>query len=193
VEGRVVRRSGRRKLLRSAGLRSRCAVMCAVLLAAVFLPTPSWADGIDPVNCDEHPTAPQCIVDVITVGGGSSGGASGVTQCHDIDREVAPCYIQKYGWNDGGDGCYYKPASQSFVDAYGAPPPPAAWYEGWCGNVRTGFSFLTRMRIFANPPGQGLLVSAGSVAAAAAAAAGDPRESHAPCRPVGVRADLVLA
>ena len=80
-----------------------------------------------------------------------------MAQCYDIDREVAPCYIQKYGWNDGGDGCYYKPASQGWKDAYPVPPP-AAWYEGWCGNVRTGFSFLTRMRVFDSPPGQGLLV-----------------------------------
>jgi hypothetical protein len=132
--------------------------VAAAVMVATLVPVEAWADdGIDPVNCVTSPTAPECVVDVITVGGSGQPGGSGVAQCHDIDLEVAPCYIQKYGWN-AADGCYYKPASQSFSDAYPLDPPET-WYEGWCGNVRTGFSVVTRMRIFVSPPGQMLLVA----------------------------------
>lgn len=134
-------------------------VLTALTGAAVLLLTsaaPTWADGgFDPVNCNDTPTAPECVVDVVVVGGPDSSSA-GAAQCRDIDLEIAPCYVEKYGWN-GADGCYYKPASASWSAAYPLSEP-GAWYEGWCGNVRLGRSFLTRMVVLATPPGQGLLV-----------------------------------
>jgi hypothetical protein len=159
VESRVIRRSRRRKLLIDSVIRLGASVLVAlVAIMAALVPATAWADGgIDPVNCDTNPTAPQCVVDVITIGNPGGSASGGVSQCHDFAGDVAPCFIQKWGWN-GGDGCYYKPASQGWVDTFGAPTPPAAWYEGWCGSVASGLSMVTRMRIFGSPPGQALLV-----------------------------------
>lgn len=159
MEGRVVRRARHRNLLSLApGFRAAAVVAAAVALAIVLVPGTAWADGVfDPVNCDISPTAPECVVDVINVGESGASGGSGVARCHDFTGEVAPCFIQKYGWN-GGDGCYYKPATEEWSDAFPVPPP-AAWYEGWCGSVAANLTMLTRMRTFGSPPGQALLVA----------------------------------
>jgi hypothetical protein len=156
VEGSVIRRSRCRDLLRRAAV---VGAMVAMFVATAVSAAPTaWADGVfDPTDCDASPTASECVVDVIMVGAAGQSGGSGVAWCHDFTGDVAPCYIQKFGWN-GGDGCYYRPASKSFVDAFPLAPP-AAWYEGWCGSVATGFTVVTRMRIFGSPPGQALLVA----------------------------------
>jgi hypothetical protein len=133
------------------------AALLATLVA--LAPATAWADGaLDPVNCDTSPSAPECVVDVITVGGRGEPDRSGSARCRDFTGEVAACYIAKYGWN-GGDGCYYKPAPDGWAEAFGVPQPPAAWYEGWCGSVTAGLTMLTRMRVLGNPPGQALLVA----------------------------------
>lgn|GEM_PF-3054673 len=134
-------------------------MIAVAVTAAVLVPSSARADdGIDPVNCDTNPTAPECIVDVINIGDDGQGGSGGTARCHDIVGEVAPCFIQKWGWN-GGDGCYYKLASQEWVDVLGEPIPPARWYEGACVDVANNNVVLTRLRVFATPPGQALLVA----------------------------------
>jgi hypothetical protein len=161
VEGRVVRRARRGKLLTLVeALVASVAAVTATTTVLALGAVAAWGDGgIDPVNCDTNPTAPDCVVDVVTVASDGDGGSGGVSRCHDFVGEAAPCFIQKWGWN-GGDGCYYyKPASEPWAQSFGAPTPPAAWYEGWCGSVATGFSVVTRMRIFGSPPGQALLVA----------------------------------
>lgn len=157
MESRLVRRSRYWNLLRQATAASAVAFV-VVAMAVAQVQAPAWAGGVfDPVECDSNPLAPECVIDVITVGAAGQSNGSGVARCRDFMGDVAPCFIQKYGWN-GGDGCYYKAAAPTFVDAFPLDAPQA-WYEGWCGSVASGLSFVTRMRIFTSPPGQALLVA----------------------------------
>jgi hypothetical protein len=140
--------------------RLRLLAVCVAVAVGIIVATASAAvadDGWGGVDCTQHPTDPQCVVTVVTGGSTSAGSASARTSCLDFVGTPAPCYIEERGWN-GGDGCYYKAASPEFAAAFGEPTPPAAWYEGWCGDTTNGEAIVVRMRIFAAAPGQTLLV-----------------------------------
>ena len=138
----------------------RVAVASAlVVIALMFGIVPAYADGgLDPVNCDAQPTAPECVINVIDASTHNTSGSTGGTSCHNAAGTVVPCFIQKYGWL-AADGCYYKPASAELVASLDKLPPPAAWYEGTCLDAATGIIVpIVRIRVFAMPPGQALLV-----------------------------------
>jgi len=132
----------------------------AFAVMVVVRPTNAYAD--DPwstVDCDQTPTAPECTVTVISAGGGDAPSGSGTTGCRDARGDAVPCYIQKWGWL-GADGCYYKPVTPELAAALDKPTPPAAWYEGTCVDVTSGVVLpIVRLRVFATPPGQSLLIA----------------------------------
>jgi hypothetical protein len=117
----------------------RLVVVCAAVTVLIGLArAPAWAGFGDPVNCEEHPTNPECQVDVGTPGG--SGGGSG-PGCHNPSGQAVPCYIPGKGWYDG-DWCWWQPATgdllADLISRLGEPRPPEAWFTATCGDPITG-------------------------------------------------------
>jgi hypothetical protein len=141
------------------------AVLAVISLATVGIATPTLADPGDFVNCEQHPTAPECVVDPKTPGSSGSGGSGGGdVECQDGQSRVVPCFIPGKGFY-GGDGCWYQPATGADLAAAetlgGKPTPPGRWYVGSCGDPLTNWwpTSLTRYRVF-GPDGPGVDVLA---------------------------------
>ncbi len=139
MESLIVRRTSHRHLLRRAAARS-ATIATAVVLVLAAIPVAARADGsIDPVNCVQNPTAPECLVDVGTPGG--SGGGDGGPGCQDTSGRAVPCYIAGKGWYDGG-WCWWQPATgdllADLVSRLGAARPPEAWFTASCGDPVSG-------------------------------------------------------
>ncbi|WP_018352072.1 hypothetical protein [Longispora albida] len=106
----------------------------AALAATVTAGAPAAADFGDPVNCQQNPSSPTCIVTVTLPGRdgkNGGGGGSGSGECQDPAGTVVPCSIPGRGWL-GSDGCYYDgPSSDApFPKPEGAPA--GAWYFRTC-------------------------------------------------------------
>ena len=126
------------------------------------------ADTIDPVNCQTHPTNPQCVIVIGTPGSGTgdgSGGGSSTVNCRDGFGRAVPCYIPGKGWL-GDAYCYYQRAEGAELAAAeaigGKVAPPAYWYVGACGDATTGFfpPSMTTYRAYSTNPGVSLLAQA---------------------------------
>jgi len=133
------------------------AAVTVVFAAAGMTAPPAAAGGYGIVDCRRDPTNPQCVI-TVSVGAvpGSPAGPGGA--CRSPIGAVLPCYVQGAGWY-GGDGCYYQPATGADLAVAetlgGVATPPARWYVGHCGYPPV--ATLTRLRLFATPPGPALL------------------------------------
>ena len=130
--------------------------MAVVAIAVAALAAPVWADPGDFVNCQQHPTAPECVVNPSSPGGpggGSGGSGGGAVQCRDGSGRAVPCFIAGKGFF-GGDGCWYQPATGSDLaaaEALGGPAtPPERWYIGACGDPLSNLwpATLVKFRLF---------------------------------------------
>ena len=92
--------------------------VAAVLLAGTA--APAQADGLDPVNCQTHPTNPQCVIVIGTPGSGTEGGGSTAVNCRDGFGRAVPCYIEGKGWL-GDAYCYYQRAQGAELAASPGP------------------------------------------------------------------------
>jgi hypothetical protein len=116
----------------------------ALIVAVIGLALPAQAGPGDFVNCEQHPTAPECLVDPRTPGapGRGGGGGGGSAECRNWQGQVVPCSIPGKGWY-GGDGCWYRPATGNdlaLAEALGGKPiPPGQWYVGSCGDPLTNW------------------------------------------------------
>lgn len=136
-------------------------VLGALVIAVIAIAAPAYADPGDFVNCQQNPTAPECVLDPKTPGapgnGGSGGGGGSSAECHNWQGTAVPCLIPGKGWY-GGDGCWYQPATGTELAAAealgGKAVPPEQWYVGACGDPLTNFwpANLVKLRLFA---GQG--------------------------------------
>lgn len=136
--------------------------MAAVLLAGTA--ARAQADVLDPVNCQTHPTNPQCVI-VIGTPGSRTGGGSSTVACRDGFGRAVPCFIPGKGWL-GDAYCYYQRAEGAELAAAealgGKVSPPAYWYVGACGDATTGLfppSMMT-FRAYSTNPGVTLLAQA---------------------------------
>ncbi|MEJ3741731.1 hypothetical protein WEI85_00315 [Actinomycetes bacterium KLBMP 9797] len=122
----------------------RVGLLGALVVAMLVLATPALADPGEFVNCEQHPTAPECVLDPSVPGSpGDDGGTGGsAAECRDSGGRVVPCYIEGKGWY-GGDGCWYQPATGNDLAAAealgGKAVPPDRWYIGSCGDPLTNF------------------------------------------------------
>jgi hypothetical protein len=142
-------------------LTGRAFVLIAgTLIALTALAGVAHAGPGDFVNCQQNPTAPECVVDPsVPASPGNPGGGvgGGSAECRDWQGRVVPCYIPGKGWF-GGDGCWYQPATGTELaaaEALGGPAvPPERWYVGSCGDPLTNDwpATFVRFRLFA---GQG--------------------------------------
>jgi hypothetical protein len=113
-----------------------------LVLATLGVADRAFADPGDFVNCEQHPTAPECVLDPSVPGSppDGGGGGGGAAECRDAADRVVPCYIEGKGWY-GGDGCWYQPAAGNdlaVAEAFGGPAvPPERWYVGACGDPLT--------------------------------------------------------
>ncbi len=143
----------------------RVAFVGGVFVASLITSAPAHASPGDYVNCQQNPTAPECVVDPRTPGSPGSGGqGGGDVTCHDLQGQVVPCYIPGKGFY-GGDGCWYLLATGSDLalaeGLSGKAIPPDRWYVGSCGDPLTDWwpSSYIRYRIF-GPDGPGVDVLA---------------------------------
>src|SRR5262245_20496080 len=77
-------------------------VVGALIVAVIGVAGPAYADPGDFVNCQQNPTAPECVLDPKTPGapgdGGGGGGGGGSAECRDWQGKVVPCQIPGKGW-----------------------------------------------------------------------------------------------
>ena len=128
-----------------------------LILAVIGFAVPAAASPGDFVNCQQNPTASECVVDPSTPakGGDNSGGGGGGSQgCFPPNGgSEVPCYIAQYGFY-GGDGCWYRPMTAAELTQWALvePEPPSRYYQGTCldGGLKP---VGTRFRMFTNGPG----------------------------------------
>jgi hypothetical protein len=137
----------------------RWGLLSVLVIAMVSVAVPGFAAPGDFVNCEQRPTAPECVLDPHVPGspGDEGGQAGGAAECRDSGGRVVPCHIPGKGWY-GGDGCWWQPATGDALAAAealgGTAVPPERWYIGSCGDPLTNFwpASLVRFRLIA---GQG--------------------------------------
>ena len=120
-------------------LRRLASVIAATIVLIGLARTPAWAGIGDPVNCVEHPSNPQCQVDVGTPGG--TGGTGTGPGCRNPSGQAVPCYIPGKGWYDG-NWCWWQLATgdllADLVSRLGEPHVSEAWFTATCGDPITG-------------------------------------------------------
>jgi len=140
----------------------KLALISALIVMVIGFAVPAFASPGDFVNCEQNPTAPECVVDPSTpsknTGGDDGGSGGGAAGCFlpSSGAEV-PCHIAKYGWY-GGDGCWYRPMTADEVAHWGlaAPEPPGRYYQGTC--LDAGLNpIATNFKVFTNQPGVAVL------------------------------------
>ncbi|MEU6972116.1 ATP-binding protein [Kitasatospora aureofaciens] len=163
---------------------TRVAMAAAVLSAAATLLVPACARADGGVDC------PPNVLDCdLHAGGGGNGGAGkpgggaggdsggsssgGGAKCL-IDGAEAPCFVDKYGWYNPADSCYWKaydpqppPDSDSWKLATGLPadwkPGQGALYNRTC--LAKGAELMSGAMYSATPPpGMGGMVDPAQLA-----------------------------
>jgi hypothetical protein len=120
-------------------------VFLAAVLASAFMSSPAFAgDGTGKVTCGKNDPRPACNISVGTPqrpgnGGGNGGGKGsqgGDGKCRNPQGQEIPC--ERDGGKVGGDGCYYKPATElspAMIEILGGQPPgEGGWYHRDCGD-----------------------------------------------------------
>lgn len=139
----------------------KLALVGALIVAMIGFGVPASADPGDFVNCDQHQTSPECVLDPSTPGentGDARGTGGGAAGCfHPSSGDEIPCHIAEYGWY-GGDGCWYRPMTADEVAHWDLvqPQPPGHYYQGTC--LDAGLNpIATNFTVFRNQPGVAVL------------------------------------
>jgi hypothetical protein len=126
-------------------LRTIIAAVAATALATIGLPGGAHADPWGGVDCDLHPSQPECQVLVVLPGSSGSGrSAGGGSPICRFGGQVVPCYLDGYGWLGRG-GCYYGKDGGGFL-------APHYWTR-WCTDPATGDLTWRGTVWLASPPG----------------------------------------